>query len=192
MRLRRLNDEVFVADEAIVRLGPAEIDFVKEKARASPRRRARICAHPGPEDRLHEMLIAIAGDSYIHPHRHFGKAESFHIVEGIVDVVMLDASGGIDEVIALGEPGSGRALYYRVSTPLFHTLLIRSPLLVVHEVTSGPFDRAQSENASFAPPEDDRAATARYMGELDQRARAWQRAATDGQRGSDAGGVTVT
>jgi cupin fold WbuC family metalloprotein len=181
VKLRKLNEEVFVADEPIVRLGPAEIAFVKERALASPRRRARICAHPGPEDRLHEMLIAISGDSYIHPHRHFDKAESFHIVEGNVDVVMLDASGEIDEVIPLGEPGSGRALYYRVSTPLFHTLLIRSPLLVVHEVTSGPFERAQSENAAFAPPEGDREATGRYMADLDRRARAWQQARADGQ-----------
>jgi len=192
MKLRRLNDEVFIADEPIVRLGPADIDFVKAKALASPRRRARICAHPGPEDRLHEMLIAISGDSYIHPHRHFGKAESFHIVEGIVDVVMLDPSGEVDEVIPLGEPGSGRALYYRVSTPLFHTLLIRSPLLVVHEVTSGPFDRAQSENASFAPPEGDRNATGTYMADLDRRARAWQRGRAEGAAGHDGGAVTVT
>jgi cupin fold WbuC family metalloprotein len=176
MKLRKASEEVFIADEDIVRLGPPEIALVKAQALASPRRRARICAHPGPEDRLHEMLIAICGDSYIHPHRHFGKAESFHIVEGLVDVVMLAPSGEVDEVIELGGPGSGRALYYRVSTPLFHTLLIRTPLLVVHEVTSGPFDRAQTESAAFAPAEGDRDATARYMADLDRRAQAWLQA----------------
>jgi cupin fold WbuC family metalloprotein len=191
MRLRQLNDEVFVADEAIVRLGPAEIDFVKDRAQLSPRRRARICTHASPNACLHEMLIAISSESYIHPHRHFCKPESFHIVEGLVDIVLFDESGGINEIINLGEYGSGRAIYYRISAPIFHTLLIRSPFLVVHEVTSGPLDRTQSENASFAPLEDDRGATVRYMAELNRRAREWKHAAHD-PFDIDPGGIGVT
>jgi cupin fold WbuC family metalloprotein len=186
LKLRKLSEEVFVADEPVVRLGAEEIALVKRQAQASPRRRARICAHPGPEDRLHEMLIAISRDSYIHPHRHFEKAESFHIVEGIVDVVILDASGEIEDVIELGEPGSGRALYYRLSTPRFHTLLIRTPLLVVHEVTSGPFERSQSENAAFAPSEADAEAASGYMAALGQRALAWQRGRCEAPAGAGA------
>jgi cupin fold WbuC family metalloprotein len=180
MKLSRTSEQVLIADEDIVRLGPPEIALVKAQALASPRRRARICTHPTPEDRLHEMLIAICDDSYIHPHRHLGKAESFHIVEGLVDVVMLSPSGEVDEVIELGEPGSGRSLYYRVSTPLFHALLIRTQLLVVHEVTSGPFDRAQTESAAFAPAEGNRDANDRYMADLDRRAKAWLHARKGG------------
>jgi cupin fold WbuC family metalloprotein len=153
MRLRKLNDEVYVADEPIVRIGPGEIAFVKEQASKNERRRARICAHASNDNPLHEMIIAIARDSYIHPHRHIGKSESFHIVEGEVDVAVFDESGTVVDVIELGAVGSGRNVYYRLSTSAFHTLLIRTELLVLHEVTNGPFDRAMTVLAPFAPSE---------------------------------------
>lgn len=154
MRLRRVNDEVYVADEPIVRFGSDEVALVKEQALRSPRRRARICAHTSNDDALHEMLIAISRESYIHPHRHVGKAESFHIVEGRVDVAIFDDAGALTDVVSLGDPASGRQFYYRLSTSPFHTLVIRTDLLVVHEVTSGPFDRSRTVLAPFAPPED--------------------------------------
>lgn len=163
MRLRKVNDEVYVADEPIVRMGPGEIAFVKEEARKSPRRRARICAHRSNDDALHEMLIAISSASYIHPHRHIGKAESFHIVEGEVDVAVFDEAGTVVDVIELGAMGSGRSFYYRLSDSAFHTLLIRSEFLVVHEVTNGPFDRARTVLAPFAPPEDQTEQARDYM-----------------------------
>lgn len=172
MNLRRVNDEVFVAEDAIVRLGDEAIEFVKQEALKSPRRRARICAHKANEDALHEMLIAIARESYIHPHRHIGKAESFHIVQGEVDVVMLDEAGAITDVIELGAIGSGRNFFYRLANSVFHTLVIRTPLLVVHEVTNGPFTKDRTVLAPFAPTEDDSAAARAYMEAVVARVRA--------------------
>jgi cupin fold WbuC family metalloprotein len=169
MNLRKVNDEVFVALDRIVRFGSEEVAFLKRTALASPRGRARICAHGSEEDALHEMLIAISAASYIRPHKHLGKAESFHVVEGEVDVAVFDDAGAVVEVIALGVPGSGRRFYYRLSESAFHTLLIRSDLLVVHEVTNGPFRRGQTVLAPFAPPEEQREAAREYMTRL-----AWQ------------------
>jgi cupin fold WbuC family metalloprotein len=163
MNLRKINDEVFIAEDAIVRLGDAEIGFLKKQARISPRKRARICAHKTNDDALHEMVIVISADSYIHPHRHVGKSESFHIVEGEVDVAVFDDDGKLAEVIQLGAPASGRCFYYRLSESAFHTLLIRSDYLIVHEVTNGPFDRDRTVLASFAPTEDREAEARAYM-----------------------------
>jgi cupin fold WbuC family metalloprotein len=161
--LRKINDEVYVAEDRIVRIGQEWMTFLKESAVASLRRRARICAHRSNEDRLHEMLIAICADSYIRPHKHLGKSESFHIVEGIVDIVVFDDDGAIREVIALGDATSGRSFFYRLSDSLFHTLLIRSEVLVVHEVTNGPFQRDEAVLAPFAPPEDRREEARAYI-----------------------------
>lgn len=163
MSLRKVNDEVFVAEDAIVRIGDAEIEFLKKQARISPRKRARICTHKTNDDALHEMVIVISADSYIHPHRHVGKSESFHIVEGEVDVAVFDDDGKLLEVIQLGAPASGRCFYYRLSEGAFHTLLIRSGYLIVHEVTNGPFDRDRTVLASFAPTEDREAEARAYM-----------------------------
>jgi len=163
MNLEKKSDEVFVALDPIVQWGDEEIAFVKRTAQSSPRKRARICAHRSNEDALHEMIIAIAASSYIHPHRHIDKAESFHIIEGEVDVAVFDEAGAVVEVIELGAPGSGRQFFYRLSHSAFHTLLIRSDFLVVHEVTSGPFARDRTVLAPFAPLEDQYEAARAYM-----------------------------
>jgi len=163
MNLHKVNDEVYVARDPIVRFGDEEIAFLKRQARSNARKRARIRAHRPNDDPLHEMMIAILSTSYIHPHRHVDKSESFHIVEGDVDIAVFDESGTILDVIQLGPAGRGRTFYYRMSDSAYHTLLIRSELLVVHEVTNGPFDRTRSILAPFAPGED-RAEEARaYM-----------------------------
>jgi cupin fold WbuC family metalloprotein len=169
MNLHKASEEVFIALDPIVKLGAEEIELVKRQARQSARRRARICAHKTSDDPLHEMLIAICAASYIHPHRHPGKSESFHIIEGDVDVVVFDPAGEIVEIIELGPAGSGRRFYYRLSQSAFHTLLIRSDLLVMHEVTNGPFTEGQTILAPFAPPEDQADRAKAYMAELEER-----------------------
>ena len=163
MNLHKQSEEVYIALDRIVRLGSEEVAFLKAEALRSPRRRARICAHKTNDDKLHEMLIAVAGDSYIRPHKHFGRSESFHIVEGLVDVAIFDDAGKLVDVVELGAPGSGKQFFYRLSESAFHTLVIRSDFLVMHEVTNGPFDPKQSAAAAFAPEEGDRPAAQAYM-----------------------------
>jgi cupin fold WbuC family metalloprotein len=163
MNLNKVNEEVFIAEDPIVRFGDEEIAFLKRQAHANSRKRARICAHKTNDDALHEMVIAISAGSYIHPHRHIDKSESFHIVEGEVDVAIFDDTGAIVDVIELGAAGSGRRFYYRLSESVFHTLLIRSELLVIHEVTNGPFARDRTVLAPFAPSEDEADSARDYM-----------------------------
>jgi cupin fold WbuC family metalloprotein len=171
--LKKINDEVFVAEDRIVRAGPPEIAFLKAQAASNPRKRARICAHRSSGDRLHEMLIAISSDSYIRPHRHRDKSESFHIVEGSVDVVFFDDAGKIADVVELGDANTGRNFYYRLSDSLFHTLVIHSEFLIVHEVTNGPFVREETIQAPFAPAEEDAVQARRYMDGVIQAAGRW-------------------
>jgi len=153
LSLHKISDEVFVASDEIVHFDSREVDFIRERALQNSRGRARICAHKKPTDSLHEMLIGIRTDSYIRPHRHHEKVESFHLVEGVADIVILKDDGEISNVIELGPE---RNFYYRLASPMYHTLLINSPVLIIHEITNGPFDPTQADEASFAPPEGDR------------------------------------
>lgn len=178
MKLRKLSEEVFVAEDAIVRLGQAELDLIRHQAAVSPRRRARICAHRDHSDAVHEMFIAISADSYIHPHKHLGKGESFHIVQGQVDVVVFDDDGELLDVVELGDRGSRKDFFYRLSTSLFHTLLIPADVLVVHEVTKGPFDPQRTVLAPFAPSEHEPEWTA-YMRGVADRVKEWRRSHQD-------------
>jgi len=174
VNLHKVSDEVFVANEGIVRLGSDELALLKRQAHDNVRKRARICAHSRNEDLLHEMVIALAASTYIHPHKHIGKSESFHIIEGLVDIAVLDDTGELVDVVELGQPGLSRNFFYRLSESQFHTLLIKTDYLVVHEVTNGPFDPARSVLAPFAPRESDPKAAARYMSGLSQKVARYQ------------------
>lgn len=160
--LVELGPGVYASTKAITCWGEDEISFIKKVALETPRLRARICAHLTGEDLLHEMLIAISCKSYIHPHRHVIKSESFHVVEGIVDIIVLDEWGEISEIVELGPPGSGRPFYYRMSESKFHTLRIHSNILVVHEVTNGPLEANGTVMAEFAPNEANKTEVAIY------------------------------
>ena len=158
-----ISPEVFVVKKKLISMGDKEVEFIKSKAIKSPRKRARICAHQSNSDALHEMFIAISSKSYIRPHKHFEKSESFHIIEGGVDVIIFDEYGEINDVIKLGEKASGRNYYYKLSESKFHTLIIHSDILVMHEITNGPFEQDQSVYASFSPEEDDAEAVIQYI-----------------------------
>lgn len=147
--------EVLYAPKGIVVVDDAIIADLVTDAAKNPRRRIRLCAHSGVTDPLHEMFIVHERGCYVRPHKHFGKSESFHVVSGDVDVVVFDDSGNILNVIAMGPYGSQRPFFYRIAEPLFHTLLIRSDVLVFHETTSGPFKREQTLFAPWSPTGDD-------------------------------------
>jgi cupin fold WbuC family metalloprotein len=174
MALIQKSPEIFLAQGPISEIGPVEIDTLRGAVKSSAKRRARINAHPDGEDALHEMIIAIDATSYIRPHKHPGKSEAFHIIEGEVDIVVFDDDGGINRIVPLGPPGGARPFYYRMSTTFFHTLIIRSDLLIVHEITNGPFRPSATVFAEFAPDDRETEEAAAYQAALVQRVAALQ------------------
>src|SRR5437763_17215935 len=107
MRLRRNSNEVAIAEDKIVRIKQADLAELDRFLPMSVKRRSRICAHRDPSDSLHEMIIALARGSSIRPHKHLHKSESFHIIEGEVDVGFFNASGTVADVLPMGEVHSG-------------------------------------------------------------------------------------
>ena len=168
MRIKQFNEEVLFADEQIIKVGQQDIEFLKENAGYNQRKRMRLCTHRDVDDRLHEMFIVHTKDTYVRPHKHLDKSESFHIIEGFVNVVVFDEAGNIVEVIKMGDYSSGRRFYYRISNPYYHTLLITSDFLVFHETTNGPFRRSDTIFASWAPDENDSPDRKEFMEQLAQ------------------------
>ena len=74
-------------------------NFGAAKALGNTRERVRLCTHQSVEDAVHEMLIVHIKGTYIRPHKHPNKSESFHIIEGNLDVVVFDDAGDLLEVI---------------------------------------------------------------------------------------------
>ena len=126
MRIKQVNKEVLFTTEKIAKVKDSDIELLKKKANANQRKRIRLCAHNNIKDKLHEMLIVHTKDTYVRPHKHLKKSESFHIINGIGDVILFNDSGEVIEVIPMGDYSSGRIFYYRISEPYYHTLLIRS------------------------------------------------------------------
>jgi cupin fold WbuC family metalloprotein len=167
---RQENNEVLYGEEPIIKVTSNDIQWLKNKAGQNERKRIRLCAHRGIDDLVHEMLIIHARDTFIRPHKHLGKPESFHIVEGMADVILFDDDGCVNHVIRMGKYETGLVFYYRISMPVYHTLLIHSDVLVFHEITSGPFNHKDAVFAPWAPDEDDKEAHQSYLSYLSSQA----------------------
>ena len=167
---RELSHDVLVASGGSVRLTAADVVAVRDRSMRSPRRRARLCAHQRADDSVHEMIICLARGTFVRPHRHAGKSESFHVIEGELDLVLFEEGGAVRDVVRMGPYQSGKVFFHRLAEACFHTVLVRTSHAVLHETTDGPFDPADTEFATWAPAEGDPAA-ARYLEELDKRAR---------------------
>jgi cupin fold WbuC family metalloprotein len=164
---------VIVPEEDIVCVRADDLLMVKDMADGSALRRARICAHKDICDTVHEMIIVMLKDSYVAPHRHANKTESFHIIEGRLHVVVFDEAGEITQVIAMTDYASGGVFFYRLPENRYHTVLPVTDRVVFHECTSGPFDKNKSVNAPFSPDESDPAVVRSYVENLIERIKAW-------------------
>ena len=163
MRYREHNAEVLYAEDPIVQVDRRDIEYLVQRAAANPRKRIRLCAHRDTNDRLHEMLIVHGRDCYVRPHRHLSKSEAFHVIQGLVDIVLLDEAGKVNAVVKMGDYSTGRKFYYRLADSLYHTLLIRSEWVIFHEITNGPFERKDTIFLPGTPEVDDAAGGQQYL-----------------------------
>ena len=150
------TQEVEFAGKPFSAYGSIDIGYLKSKALAAPRKRYRICLHNNHSSGTQEMLICLAGFSYFHPHRHPGnRSESYHMIEGRLDVYLLDEFGALLEKIELAafdkNEKSQKPFIYRVSGPIYHFTVPRSELTIYHEVLTGPWGSEAIEYAKFAP-----------------------------------------
>ena len=145
---------VFHSCDPVIEVPYEWCERLKRHAFESDRKRARLCLHRDAHDRLHEMLVVFHRDTLIRPHRHREKSESFHLVFGDLDILLFDESGRATRRISLGEPGSGKSGLYRLSTPVWHTVIVHSEYAGIHEVTNGPFQPEDGDYAPWSPASD--------------------------------------
>jgi cupin fold WbuC family metalloprotein len=149
--LNEVAEGVFYSSHPLPLVSRDVIEILKTSARENSRRRARFCAHPTPESEQHDMLIVSHRDTYVAPHRHLEKSETFIVLEGKADIMLFDDKGGLEKIVKMGSAASGRPFFYRMPARKFHSLSIESELLVFLESTKGPFRAGESENAPWAP-----------------------------------------
>jgi len=146
----------FNTERHVIKVDKERIAGLKSKARERPERKYRLCLHKGLDDPLHEMLIVQHRRNYIRPHRHPLKSETFHVIEGSLEVVLFDDNGVITENFS----ASAEELFlFRVDKDIWHTIIPVSDVVVVHEITNGPFSgNVDSLFPEWAPPDGEEAA----------------------------------
>lgn len=169
MRYSKFNDEVLFAIDPVVKISREDINYLKQVADASHRKRSRLCAHKDIRSSLHEMVIIHKSDTYVRPHKHVGKSESFHLIYGEVVLVLFEDNGNLREVVQMGDYGSGKIFYYRIDEPIFHSILIHSDCVVFHEATEGPFIREDTIFADWSPSEGDEDGIYQYQKKLNHK-----------------------
>ncbi len=149
--LYETGEGIFYTRQALPVVDQTIVNLLKHTARTTPRRRARLCAHPTPDAEHHDMLIVSHRDTYVTPHRHARKSETFIVLEGLVTALLFNVDGSLQETIKMGPASSGRPFFYRMPPLKFHSLSIESELIVFIESTKGPFRAEDVENAPWAP-----------------------------------------
>ena len=135
------------------------LDELAAKAAGSPRRRAHLNVHAGPDDLVQRFFVAVERDSYIRPHRHLSKAELALVVRGAFEVLTFDEKGSLTARYTVGEGTA--SMGYELPRATWHTLLARTDGSVFLEVKEGPYNPATaSEFAPWAPAEGDSAVPA--------------------------------
>jgi len=159
------SDEVLYTKESITTLTAMDLDELKKMAKLSPRKRIRICSHSHKNDKVHEMIIYHPKGTYVRPHKHIGKDESFHLISGEIDCIVFDSQGSVIKVFSMGDYLSGKAFYYRIPANTYHTQIFKKDTFF-HEVAEGPFISEESIVANWSPDEKETDIVKNYMSQI--------------------------
>ena len=169
IKLKRQSPEVYFVANPISGIGPTEIKFLKDAARRSTRQRCRICLHADEQAELHETVLVYTKDTFNRPNRH-PMAEAFHLLEGACDVIFFTEDGKPDKNLHMEAAvrGNGRSFIVQFPVMVYHTIIVRSDWLVIHETCRGPFVRGTTTlYAPWAPLETDTDDVADFLAGLE-------------------------
>lgn len=171
-----LADETMVRVEETARAvglfcrrSPAMVDAatiagLKRFAARYPTKNVRLCLHASPDAPFHSMVIHERKGTFYPPHRHAGKGENWHIVQGRMAAFIFDADGGVTDARRLG----GRdGLIYQLDPGVYHTVIALTDTVIYHETKLGPFlGAADSLMPSWSPDPADAEAVRGYVAGL--------------------------
>jgi cupin fold WbuC family metalloprotein len=146
-----INEEVLYTKESVGKISRADIDFLKAKSYANKRKRIRLCTHQDIKEIVHEMFIVHHAGNYVPPHKHLNKVESYHLIEGVFEIILFEDDGLILDIIKLDEESKDGYFYYRIPEGLYHMVVPVSDTVIYHEITNGPFQQKSMIIPKWAP-----------------------------------------
>jgi cupin fold WbuC family metalloprotein len=145
------NKEVAYLDQPVVKIAKKNLITLKKNSEFSKYKKSRFCCHKNRSDSFHEMIIFHKKKYYIRPHKHTHSSESIHVIKGRVDVFLFNSNGDIFDIIKMGDLSSNYFFFYRINKNIYHSFLIKSPELIFHETTKGPFKKKNTVFAKWSP-----------------------------------------
>ena len=138
-------------------------------ASRNPKKRSRICIHKNNNEKTQEMIIALSNKSFIAPHIHpNGKSESYHVIEGKMNVYVFDKNGKKIKLVKMGDYKSNLDFFYRMSKGYYHMPIAVSKWCIYHEVYSGPFIKHKDVfYPKWAPNEDNKQGVKNFLKKID-------------------------
>jgi len=136
----------------MIRITSELIDKVIEQARTSPRLRMNYNFHPELSDPVQRLLNALEPWTYIRPHKHTTKEESFVLLRGTVLAVVFNDDGTIRDHEILSAASGTLGIEFEENC--FHMLTSLETGSAVYEIKEGPFvPHTEDSSAPWAPKE---------------------------------------
>ena len=116
------------------------LNYLKKKAYKSKKKVYRYCVHKSNDHLTQEMIIVFHKDTIVTPHRHpRGRSESYHVIEGAMNVYFFNDEGKAINAIKLEEQSRKNFFYYRLSSHTWHMPMPTTEFMIYHETITGPF-----------------------------------------------------
>lgn len=145
----QINESVFRSSRQLVTVSVNQLQPIIVAAERSPLRRARLCCHHGPEDKLQEMFIALSPGVNIEESVHLRKDESLTVISGQGRYLFPNEDGSMRREINLAsfsDTSTSEARFFtRINRYVPHKILVEHSALLIHEATSGPFVKSDTD-----------------------------------------------
>lgn len=138
------------------------LEFVSLQAKNSPRLRMNYNMHQSLEDSIHRLLNALEPGTYLPPHRHPDKVETYIVLRGSLIAVFFDDEGHIVEKAELS-PEKG-LFGLEIPSGTWHSIVVVEPDTVIFEIKPGPYAPLPPEDiADWAPDVSDSNGIEKYI-----------------------------
>ena len=126
------------------------LDMVTAQAKENPRLRMNHNFHATMDAPIHRLLNALEPGTYLPPHRHTDKEETYLVLRGSLLAFFYDEEGNVTEKVRLN-PSEGK---YGLEIPpcTWHSIIALELGTVIFEIKKGPYQPLPLEDlAPWAP-----------------------------------------
>jgi len=148
-KFTQVSDTIFRSERQIVTVSMQQLEPIVESSRSSPSGRARLCCHVSETDKLQEMFIALQERVEIEESVHLKKDESLVVLKGKGRYIFPAEDGSQREMLQLSNLDSNKEsdhhFFMRINRYISHKIKIDSPFVLIHEATTGPFRKQDTD-----------------------------------------------